>query len=162
MPVVRSVHEAAEHFDFAVLIAPTRLGEAASKPDQLLSDDAATEVFHVAEAATALNDRDRRRRIASLLHSTARGQFRAILKQFLEANDMGALDLIREEGRQEGRQEGRLEAKAATLVKQLRKRGFRVDADIEARLLATADDEALDTWLDRVITASSLEEVLAK
>lgn len=70
---------------------------------------------------------------------------------------MGALELIREEGRQEGRQQ----AQATTLVRQLRRRGFTVDDATEARILATADLERLDTWLDRVLTASSVEDVLA-
>ncbi|NUO48621.1 MAG: hypothetical protein HOV80_07165 [Polyangiaceae bacterium] len=152
LPIIRSVDQAAEHLDFAVLVALTRLGEAASRRGESLSQAAADEILHVAGAAMAIDDAARRRRLGSLLHGTAREPFRATLKQFLEANDMGALELIREEGRQE--------AKATTLIRQLRRRGFVVDDATEARILGTADLGQLDTWLDRVLTASSLEEVL--
>ncbi len=73
---------------------------------------------------------------------------------------MRALELIREEGRQEGREEGRQEGQAVALVRLLRRRGFTVDDTNEARILATTDLRQLDAWFDRVLTASSLDDVL--
>ncbi len=143
-----------------MLVALSLLGESASRRGKPLTQDAPDQVLRVAAAVLALKDEVRRRPIISLLHGTAREPFRAILKQFLEAHDMGALELIREEGREEGRQEGWLSAKAATLVQLLRKRGFTVDEAIEARILATTELEQLEIWLDRVLTAATLEEVL--
>jgi hypothetical protein len=149
---IMSRDDAAEHLELAVLVALTQLG----RRDQPLSQAATDQVLRVASAVLALEDHERRRRYLSLLHGTAPASFRAILKPLLEANHMRALELIREEGREEGRQEGQ----AVALVRLLRRRGFTVDDATEARILATADLARLDAWLDRVLTASSLEEVL--
>ncbi|MBF0425726.1 MAG: Rpn family recombination-promoting nuclease/putative transposase [Magnetococcales bacterium] len=93
------------------------------------------------------------------------------------ADARGRVDLAREEGRQEGReegrqegrqegiqigkQEGRLEGKADLLLRQLRQRfGPRLPGWVEARI-AAADAATIELWGDRVLTASSLEELFA-
>ena len=43
----------------------------------------------------------------------------------------------------------------------LRLRGFTVEAEVEARITACKDDAQLNTWADQVLTASSLDELLA-
>ncbi len=162
LPTIRSVAQAAEHLDLAVLTALTRLGEAATKGAHAPNAEAQAEVLHVAEAAMRLADDDVKKRIASLLHGAAKGPFRAILEKFLEAHHMRALELIREEGRQEGRAEGEAHARATTLLRLLRVRGFAVDEDAAGRIRTTSDTALLDRWLDRVMTASSVDEVLAE
>lgn len=64
------------------------------------------------------------------------------------------------EGKAEGRAEGRAEAKAETLLRQLRRRFGPLPEAARDRILA-ADLATLDLWLDRVLDAASLEEVLA-
>jgi hypothetical protein len=47
------------------------------------------------------------------------------------------------------------------LVKMLRRRGFDVSAELEARVLATADLGLIERWADRALTADSLDAVFA-
>jgi len=61
---------------------------------------------------------------------------------------------LREEGRQEGRQEGRLEL----LLKLLEKRFGPLDPHTLTRV-RTAEDDQLEVWADRLLTAGSLESV---
>jgi hypothetical protein len=53
----------------------------------------------------------------------------------------------------------RQEASASSLLRLLRGRGFALDAELEARVAQTLDLDQLDRWLDRVVGASSLEDV---
>jgi hypothetical protein len=46
------------------------------------------------------------------------------------------------------------------LLRLLRRKGFTVDAAVEARSADCKDDQ-LDAWADRVLTATSLDEVFA-
>jgi len=64
----------------------------------------------------------------------------------------------RQEGRQEGWQEGRQEGEANTLVRLLERRFGAVPDSVRKRV-ATASPEQIDTWLDTVIDAESLDEV---
>ena len=77
---------------------------------------------------------------------------------------MRSLEIIREEGRNEGRaegrNEGRAEGEARTLLKLLRLRGFAVDDATAERVLATTDVSVLDRWVERSLSARSLQEVL--
>ena len=62
-----------------------------------------------------------------------------------------------EKGRQEGRQDGRQEI----LLRQLRRRfGAAVDAGVEARV-SKATGAEIETWSDRVLSASTLDEIFA-
>jgi predicted transposase YdaD len=65
----------------------------------------------------------------------------------------------REEGRTEGRVAGREEALRGTLRKQLRAR-FGLLSDAAAARIQAAGPDQLDAWLDRVVIAASLDEVL--
>ena len=62
---------------------------------------------------------------------------------------------------QKGRTEGLREGVRKTLLKQLRTRFGEVPDGTVARI-QTADDQELDTWIDRVIPAATLDEVLAQ
>ncbi len=168
LPAVGSVEEAAAHLDLATLVALTRLGEAAAKKTDL-PGEAQAEVLRVAAAAVKLSDEEVRDRIATALYGAASVAFRGILEQFLEAHHMRTLELLKEEfreegrekGREEGREEGEARGRAKTLLRLLRLRGFTVEEAASARISATTDVAVLDRWLDRVLTAKSVDEVLA-
>ena len=65
----------------------------------------------------------------------------------------------RKEGREEGREEGRREERRALVIRQLTLRFGELPAAVRSRLDA-ADADQLSTWAERLVTASSLEEVL--
>jgi hypothetical protein len=62
--------------------------------------------------------------------------------------------------RAQGRVEGRVEGRVAALLRQLQKRFGPLPTDLEPRLQA-ATSEQIDRYLDRVLDAASLAEVLA-
>jgi predicted transposase YdaD len=136
-------------------------------------------VLRAAEAVTELTDPRLRQRLASLIEGAAPAEIRANILRLLEERGMRSLEIIREEGRNEGRAEGRRAArgsrnegraegrcavrsaaKARTLLKLLRLRGFAVDDATAERVLATTDVSVLDRWVERSLSARSLEEVL--
>ncbi len=57
------------------------------------------------------------------------------------------------------RAEGEARGEARLLLRILRRRGFAVTADVEARLLATTDLARIDRWADRALDAASLDAV---
>jgi hypothetical protein len=68
-------------------------------------------------------------------------------------------DVVREEGRTEGRREGAVQALQNVLRRQLRARFGKVPKAVEKAVNAAADTARLNAWLDRVVTATTLEEV---
>ncbi len=77
----------------------------------------------------------------------------------LESQDMELRELVMNAWKDEGRAEGRAERKAETLLHLLKRRGFAVDAALQLRIQAASVPE-LDRWLDRVLDASRLEDVI--
>ena len=67
---------------------------------------------------------------------------------------------IAEQLSQQAREEGREEGQRATLVKQLRLRFHDLSDDVLARVDA-ATPRQLDIWAERILTAETLDEVLA-
>jgi hypothetical protein len=64
---------------------------------------------------------------------------------------------IREQARQQGFEQGRQQV----LLRLLRERfGAEVDANVDRRV-ATASSEQFETWIDRVLAAATLTELLA-
>lgn len=63
-------------------------------------------------------------------------------------------------GRTQGKAEGVVEGKVDTLLKLLSQRGLRVTADQRRRISTCVDLAILDGWLDRVLLASSVDELL--
>ena len=59
------------------------------------------------------------------------------------------------------RAEGAAEGAARMLLRILRRRGFAVGADAEARVLATTDPARIERWADRAFDAASLDAVFA-
>jgi predicted transposase YdaD len=64
----------------------------------------------------------------------------------------------KKEGRQEGRLEGRLEGETLLLQRQLARRFGPLPTAVIARI-AAASVEEIETWGDRVLDATSLDEV---
>jgi predicted transposase/invertase (TIGR01784 family) len=74
---------------------------------------------------------------------------------------MTAWDRLEERSEQRGEERGIQKGERAVLLRLLRQRfGARVDADAERRL-ATASAKQIDIWLDRVLSAPTLTELLA-
>lgn len=60
-----------------------------------------------------------------------------------------------------GKAEGKAEGQAQMLLKQLRVKGFTVAPELAARVESCGDIAQLDTWAERVLTASTLDDVFA-
>jgi len=75
-----------------------------------------------------------------------------------------AADQLREEGRRDGIAKGQLEGivkgQRQTLLKQLQRKFGHVPEPITARVAAASSDD-LDRWLDRILTAPTLDDVFA-
>jgi hypothetical protein len=64
-----------------------------------------------------------------------------------------------DQGRAEGEQQGVLKYARATLLRQLRKRFKKVPRKVEKHVADAANLRELNTWLDNVVDAATLEEV---
>ena len=71
---------------------------------------------------------------------------------------MSVMAQEREQGRMEGRAEGEATGKAKTLLRLLERRFHSVPESYQAQVLA-ADADQLDTWIDAVLDAGSIEAV---
>ncbi len=67
---------------------------------------------------------------------------------------------IRLESRKLGREEGEAKGKAETLLRQLQRRFSKLDESLTARVRAAGVLD-LDRWLDRILDANTVAEVLA-
>jgi hypothetical protein len=65
----------------------------------------------------------------------------------------------RDDGRAEGLAEGRVDGEAGAVLRVLAVRGIEVPEDACARIRACTDQRQLDTWLDRAVTATSLNDL---
>ena len=65
------------------------------------------------------------------------------------------------DGKAEGKAEGEAEGKAELLLKLLRHKGFAVDTTVEARVTTCRDPAQLDTWAERLLSATDLAGVFA-
>lgn len=64
-------------------------------------------------------------------------------------------------GRAEGEAKGEARGEARALLRVLARRGFAIDRASEQRVLSCADLELLGRWIDRAVTAKTIEEVFA-
>ena len=64
-------------------------------------------------------------------------------------------------GKAEGIAEGEARGKAQTLLKLLHVKGLAVPAELTARVESCQDLDQLDRWIERVLTATTLDEVFA-
>ena len=65
------------------------------------------------------------------------------------------------EGEARGKAEGEARGKAQTLLKLLHVKGLAVPAELTARVESCQDLDQLDRWIERVLTATTLDEVFA-
>ena len=77
----------------------------------------------------------------------------------IEGKEEGRIEGI-EEGREEGLEAGEHRALAAILTKQIRLRFRDVPPDCAARIEAASKAE-LERWLERILTAETLDELFA-
>lgn len=63
-------------------------------------------------------------------------------------------------GRAEGKLEGRAEGEATAVLRVLARRGLVVSEEQRNRILSCTDLAVLETWLDRAVSAASIDEVL--
>ena len=64
-------------------------------------------------------------------------------------------------GKAEGKAEGEAKGKVDAVLKILTRRGLTPSADQRRRIIACTDLATLDRWLDRSLSASSVDELLA-
>jgi len=78
-----------------------------------------------------------------------------------EVSKMGKTmaDVLTEEGERKGRSEAAIETRQQTLVRLLRRRFDSVPPGVVATVESTADVDQLDDWLDRLVTAETLDEL---
>jgi predicted transposase YdaD len=65
----------------------------------------------------------------------------------------------RKKGREEGRKEGEVQVRQQVLLLQLRKRFRALPAEVVARVERTTDLAQLDAWLERIVDATTLEDM---
>jgi membrane protein involved in colicin uptake len=62
-------------------------------------------------------------------------------------------------GKAEGEAKGKAEGRAEALVRVLQARGLAPTAEQRQRILGCADAAALDRWIDRAVSCSSIEDM---
>jgi hypothetical protein len=93
------------------------------------------------------------RAILNVLSAPMYARIREVFMSFQPKSEGPVLRMLRQEFERRG--------EATALLRLLAKRGFVVDKPVRERVLACQDSDQLDRWLDRVLTAASLDEVFA-
>ncbi len=121
-----------------------------------------TEAFHdVASASTGLQALTRLLRYVALVVPDLHfDEFRAKLVELAPETETAAMT-IAEQLRAEGRAEGRAEERAVILVKLLTLKFGPLAPEVQARVSA-ANTATVERWLERVLTADTLDAVLAE
>ena len=88
----------------------------------------------------------------------ARARFQAAMEQGLEEGREQGL----EKGREQGLEKGRLEASKALLTKQLRLKFGAEAVDAVIAQIEAAPLEAVEGWIERFVTAGTLDEIFAE
>lgn len=68
---------------------------------------------------------------------------------------------LRTEGKVEGRAEGEARGRAASVLRVLEQRGVHVPSTVYEQVMACTDPDTLENWLDRSLTATSVEDLFA-
>ncbi|WP_069166371.1 hypothetical protein [Nocardia altamirensis] len=96
-----------------------------------------------------------------LANSPALKYWRTLMTMDLSFFRSETSQALRAEGRAEGRDEARAETRAEYIVRLLDGRGVDVPDQARARILACQDNDRLDHWFDRAITANTVDELFA-
>ncbi|WP_342778420.1 hypothetical protein [Streptomyces botrytidirepellens] len=83
----------------------------------------------------------------------------ALLNFFRSEHAQRAFAEIRAEGQAEGQAQGQAAKGAKDVLRVLSLRGLEVTAETRERIESCKDLDILDTWLDRAVTASRVEEL---
>ena len=86
-------------------------------------------------------------------------QFEGIVMQHLDEEEKRPFVSIADRLRMEGMAKGREEERRALVTRQLTLRFGELPAPVRSRI-ESANGEQLNTWAERLVTASTLEEVL--
>jgi hypothetical protein len=93
--------------------------------------------------------------------AATQGRYHAMLEAMSQVGvERIVIEDLVEFGKDQGREQGRLEGEAKTLLKLLELRFGRVPEDVAARVRA-APEPQLERWVERVLTAASLDDVFA-
>lgn len=145
---ITTVAEAAGNIELAVLSALT-FGD---EPGGVVVLDA---VF----AALATIDPDTAAQYSEIIAASLRGSGREHVEELVVIKDFQYTSRLAQRLRAEGKAEGAAEKQAEFVVMALQRRGVCVSAEERARILACADLETLDRWLDRAFTVEKAADV---
>jgi hypothetical protein len=100
----------------------------------------------------------------NFMNEAARRALEEMMKGYEYQSDLGKKYAqmsaqARAEGRAEGRAEVRAQEAARNLLAVFKARGMAVPEPIRERILAQADPEQLERWLDRAVVAASIAEI---
>jgi hypothetical protein len=84
---------------------------------------------------------------------------RRILEETMASTDWPVYSPFAREHYGRGRDDGRMDGEASAILRVLAVRGIDVPEDACARIRACTDRRQLDTWLDRAVTATSLNDL---
>jgi len=124
--------------------------------------DEAEEIGRAVLPALATLDAERSRLYLDLVLTSLSEAARAILEAAMLQGYEYQSDFARRyhaQGHQEGQQEGRRQERCAVLIRLAEKRFGSVPPEVRARIEA-ADLSTADRWLDRLLSAESLDELL--
>lgn len=119
----------------------------------------------LARSATVLDERLRRTMqegIMAVLHPAVLEEVRR--SAMIDINQLPrnpVLEQWKDELRAEGESRGEARGEARLLLRVLRRRGFALGAELEARVLATTDVARIERWADRALDAASLDTIFA-
>ena len=101
--------------------------------------------------------------IESSLGEAARKSFEMLPQgqQFFSETQRRSFAQGKAEGQAEGKAEGRAEGEARSILRVLERRGLAVSAEQHERILGCPELATLEGWLDKAVTAVTIEELFA-
>ncbi|MFC5061034.1 hypothetical protein [Actinomycetospora atypica] len=132
-------------------------------------DDSTEATLAVLVDALATIDDDRQVEYAALVLDALPAGRRALLEDLLSSrsdvyariHDTYLGRTLRAEGEAHGRAEGEAHGRAAILLRILDRRGLEITDQARTRITGCSDLSQLETWSDRALTATTLEDVFS-
>jgi hypothetical protein len=124
--------------------------------------ETAVQVAQAATAATMQLPDDRRVLYSALIDAALSDAARKVLQMMPESRKFFS-EIHRnffEQGAEQGKAQGMIDAKAEMLLRFIEKRGWEIDEAQRLRIVGCVDRAMLDRWLDRVLSATSLDDLL--